>query len=359
MEKRVKALQTYMADEGLQAYLVTSHFNLRYISGFTGTNGHALITQDKAYFMTDFRYRQQALAQCEGFEVVIVGGAANSSSLLRYVETVIEESGLSNIGYEEEHVTVAQFDDIESILAIDLVPASGMIEALRQVKDEDEIALIMRACEIADAAFNYILDKIKPGVREIDIANQLDFHMRSLGASGVSFDTIVASGERSAMPHGVASEKLIAAGDFVTLDFGCYYQGYVSDITRTVSIGEPDPRLAEIYQIVYEANKRVTQLAKAGLTGIEMDAIARDYITANGYGEQFGHSLGHSFGLDIHEAPNASMHNKLPFKAGNVITNEPGIYLEGIGGVRIEDDLLLTETGNYLLTHSPRELIIL
>lgn len=359
MEKRVKALQASMAHEGLQAYLVTSKFNLRYISGFTGTSGRALITQEHAYFMTDFRYRQQATEQCQGFEVVIVGGSASATNPLRYVQSVLEEQGISNLAYEEEHVTVAQFDDIESLLQVDLVPASGLIEALRQVKDEEEIALISRACQIADEAFMFILDKIRPGVSEISIANQLDFYMREQGASGVSFETIVASGLRSAMPHGVATDKLIELGDFVTLDYGCYYKGYVSDITRTVAMGEPNAKLREIYDIVYEANRKVSEQARAGITGTEMDAIARDFIQAHGYGDDFGHSLGHSIGLDIHEAPIASRGNKLPLRAGNVITNEPGIYIDGLGGVRIEDDLYLTETGNQLLTHSPRELIIL
>lgn len=359
MEKRVKALQASMVDESLQAYLVTSQFNLRYISGFTGTAGRALITQNKAYFITDFRYRQQANEQCEGFEVVIVGGSASNTSPLRFVQSVIEEQGIMSIGYEEEYLTVAQFDDFESVLTIDLIPSSGMIEVLRQIKDVDELAIIKRACEIADAAFEYILGEIKPGVTEITIANKLDFFMREQGASGVSFETIVASGYRSSMPHGVASEKLIEDGDFVTLDYGCYYKGYVSDITRTVAVGQPDPKLVEIYNIVLAANRLVTEQAKAGLTGVEMDAIAREHIKSHGYGDYFGHSLGHSIGLDIHETPNASMHNKQALRVGNVITNEPGIYIDNLGGVRIEDDLYLTEDGNEILTHAPRELIIL
>ena len=255
-------------------------------------------------------------------------------------------------------MTVDKFDELEDIVSARLIPASGMIEALRQTKDQEEITTIQRACEIADAAFEHILGFIQVGMTEIQVANELDFFMRSQGASGVSFETIVASGYRSAMPHGVASDKVIEAGDIVTMDYGCYYKGYVSDITRTIAVGEPSSKMKEIYDVVFQANQLVNEQAKAGMTGEEMDAIARDFIASHGYGDDFGHSLGHSIGLDIHESPNASMHNKQPLKEYTVITNEPGIYLEGIGGVRIEDDIILTEDGNKVLTHSPRHLII-
>ncbi|MCZ0717017.1 M24 family metallopeptidase [Aerococcus kribbianus] len=357
MEKRVRALQANMASEGLGAYYVISPFNLRYISGFTGTSGRALITANNAYFITDFRYQEQAKSQCQGFEVIIAGGSAGSSSPFKVIQDIVSQESVSRIGYEEEHITVADFDEIESLIDADFVPASGMIEILRQEKDDQEIALIEKACQIADDAFSYILNHIKVGVSEIQIANALDFYMREQGASGVSFETIVASGQRSAMPHGVASSKKIAQGDLVTLDFGCYYQGYASDMTRTVAVGDIDSRLEEIYQIVLDANQLVTQELKAGMTGKEADAIARDYISQHGFGNQFGHSLGHSFGLDIHETPNLGPNSNHLLKANQIVSNEPGIYIEGLGGVRIEDDLLLTESGNRPLTHSPRHLI--
>ena len=180
-----------------------------------------------------------------------------------------------------------------------------------------------------------------------------------MGASGVSFTTIIASGLRSAMPHGVASEKVVEKGDLITLDYGCYYHGYASDMTRTVAIGEPKAELRKIYDIVYEANRRVNEAARPGLTGKELDAVARDYIKECGYGEQFGHSTGHSVGLEVHEAPMVSFRSEEVFVPGNVITNEPGIYVEGLGGVRIEDDILITEEGGEILTPSPRELLII
>ncbi|UJF14666.1 Xaa-Pro peptidase family protein [Jeotgalibaca sp. MA1X17-3] len=351
---RLSKIQAILKNKELDALLVTSPYNLRYVSNFTGTTGLALITQEQAFFITDFRYTKQAADQAKGFEIV-----RNNGPIFDEVKKIVESKGLIQLGFEDTHVSFRSFDQLETMLDCDLIPSSGIVEELREIKDESEIAIIKKACEIADAGFKYILDYIKPGVSEIEIANKLDFHMRELGATGVSFETIVASGYRSAMPHGVASEKLIEQGDFVTLDFGCYYNGYVSDMTRTVSVGEPLPKLKEIYKIVLEAQLKVLEEAKAGMTGIEVDRIARDVISSYGYGDYFGHSNGHGIGLEIHEGPNTSQKAPKKLVVGNVITNEPGIYLDGIGGVRIEDDLIITATGNEILTHSTKELIIL
>lgn len=351
---RLSKLQAVLIEEELDAILVTSPYNLRYVSNFTGTAGLALVTQEKAFFITDFRYTKQAADQAKGFEVL-----RHVGPIFKEVARLVDELKITTLGFEDAYVSFRSHDELEALVASDLVPASGIIEELREVKDAEEIATIKAACAISDAAFTYILDHIKPGVKEIDIANKLDFFMREKGATGVSFETIVASGYRSAMPHGVASEKVIEQGDFVTLDFGCYYKGYVSDMTRTVSVGEPDPKLKEIYAIVLEAQLRVNAAVKAGMTGIEVDSVARDYITEKGYGENFGHSNGHGIGLEIHEGPNTSQKAPKTLVPNNVITNEPGIYIEGLGGVRIEDDLLITENGNEILTFSPKELIIL
>lgn len=218
---------------------------------------------------------------------------------------------------------------------------------------------LLKRPAIADEGFEHVLKMIRPGMTEIEVANQLDFFMRSLGATGTSFDTIVASGVRSALPHGVASEKMIEQGDLITLDFGCVYQGYVSDITRTFAIGDPGQQLKEIYQIVLEAQLKVIEVAQAGVTGAQLDGVARDFITEAGYGEAFGHSTGHGIGMEIHEGPNISRSNDKPLNVGNIITDEPGIYLAGLGGVRIEDDLVILAEGNRILTRSPKELIIL
>lgn len=354
MMVRVNKLRELMRKNNLSGFLVTSPYNLRYLTNFTGTTGMAIITLDKAFFVTDFRYTEQAAEQAQGFEIV-----QNLGSIYDEVADIVEKEALSNLAFEETSVSFSEYSILEEITPCELIPVAELIEELREVKDDEEIATIEKACSIADAGFKYILTVIKPGMTEIEIANQLDFYMRSQGASGVSFETIVASGLRSAMPHGVASEKIIEKGDLITIDFGCYYQGYVSDMTRTFAIGEPDSKLKEIYQIVLEAQLKVLDEARPGLTGIQLDAIARDHIASFGYGEAFGHSTGHGIGLEIHEGPNVSFRADKQFVAGNVITDEPGIYLPGLGGVRIEDDLLITKEGNRVLTHSPKELIIL
>ncbi|MFK4566409.1 M24 family metallopeptidase [Enterococcus sp. UD-01] len=354
MMMRVNKLREQMKKNNLSGFLITSPYNLRYLTNFTGTTGLAVITLEKAFFITDFRYTEQAAAQAQGFEII-----KNEGPIFDEVVALAEKEQLENLAFEETYVSFAEYSLLEEITPCDLIPVAGMIEELREIKDEEEIAIIEKACSIADAAFKNILTLIKPGMTEIEIANQMDFYMRSLGASGVSFDTIVASGVRSAMPHGVASEKIIEKGDLITLDFGCYYQGYVSDMTRTFAIGEPESKLKEIYQIVLEAQLKVIDAAKPGMTGIQLDKIARDHISSYGYGTAFGHSTGHGIGLEIHEGPNVSFRADKQFVPGNVITDEPGIYLPGLGGVRIEDDLLITAEGNRVLTHSPKELIIL
>ena len=352
---RVEKLRAAMKAENLEAFLVTSPYNLRYLTNFTGSAGLAVITLTNAYFITDFRYTEQAAEQAQGFEII-----KHRGSIFAEVAAICQKEELATLAFEENHITFAEYEALEDVVVESgLVPISGMIETLREVKDAQEITLIQKACEIADQGFAYIIELIKPGMSEIEVANQLDFYMRSLGATSVSFDTIVASGVRSAMPHGVASSKIIEQGDMITLDFGCYYEGYVSDMTRTFAIGDPGEKLREIHQIVLDAQLKVNAVAKPGMTGIELDAVARDYIASHGYGEAFGHSTGHGIGLEVHEGPNVSFRAEKAFVEGNIITNEPGIYLPGIGGVRIEDDLLITATGNKVLTHSPKELIIL
>ena len=352
---RVDKLRVAMEKEGVAGFLITSPYNLRYLTNFTGTTGLAVITLDKAFFVTDFRYTEQAAVQAKGYEIV-----QNTGPIFEEVAKICQQEELASLAFEESFVSFADYALLEDLIEeTPLVPISGMIEALREVKDENELVLIKKACQIADQGFAYILNQIKPGMTEIEVANQLDFYMRSLGATGVSFDTIVASGVRSAMPHGVASQKVIEKGDMITLDFGCYYEGYVSDMTRTFAIGDPGEKLKEIHQIVLDAQLKVIEAAKPGMSGIELDAVARDYIASFGYGEAFGHSTGHGIGLEIHEGPNVSFKAPKIFVPGNVITDEPGIYLPGIGGVRIEDDLLITSSGNEVLTHSSKELIIL
>lgn len=351
---RVAKIQDKLASAQIDALLITSSYNLRYASGFTGTTGLAVITKDKAFFVTDFRYTEQASEQAKGFEVI-----QNTGPIYDEVFEIVKNEGVKTIGFEKDHVTFLVYETLKSTLNCELKPISGLVEGLREVKDDQEVELIEKAIKITEEAFEHILNYIKPGQTEIEVANELDFFMRQKGASGVSFDTIVASGVRSAMPHGVASEKIIEQGDMITIDFGCYYKGYVSDMTRTFSIGDPGAELKKIHQIVLDANLKVTEAAKAGVTGAELDAIARDYIVEKGYGEAFGHSTGHGIGLEVHEGPGINYRNEKALVEGNVITNEPGIYLPGIGGVRIEDDLFITKDGNKNLMSCSKKLIML
>lgn len=352
--ERVKNVQNKLAEHKIDALLVTNMYNVRYLANFTGTTGLIIITQDKAYFVTDFRYTEQAAEQAQGYEIV-----KNTGPIYNEVSEIVKKDNIETLGFEAENITYSTYKKINELFECELVPTSGIVEKLRQVKSEDEIATIQKAVDIAEKGYDYILGFVKPGKTEIEVANELDFYMRKLGAVGVSFDTIVASGVRSAMPHGVATDKVIEEGDMVTIDFGCYYNGYASDMTRTFAVGDPGEELREIYAIVQEANRRVTEAAKAGMTGAELDAVARDYISENGYGDEFGHTTGHGLGLEVHEGPAVSYRNEKELVENNVITNEPGIYVAGLGGVRIEDDLIVKEDGVVNLNSSSKELIII
>ena len=352
--QRVKKLQEKLTKYNIDGLLVTNMFNVRYLANFTGSTGLVVITKENAYFVTDFRYTEQAAAEAKGFEII-----KNEGSIFEEVAKIVKTNEIEKLGFEQENVTYATFNQINDLIPCELVPVTGLVEKLREVKTDDEIALIKEAINITEKAYDYILGFVKPGVTEIEVANELDFYMRKEGAQSVSFDTIVASGLRSAMPHGVASDKVIEEGDMVTIDFGCYYNGYVSDMTRTFAVGDPGEELKEIYEIVYQANKKVNESAKAGMTGAELDAIARDYIAEHGYGPQFGHTLGHGIGLEVHEGPSLSFRNEDKLVVNNIVTNEPGIYVPGLGGVRIEDDLVIKENGVEVLMTTPKELIIL
>lgn len=352
--QRVKNVQDKLSKYNIDALLVTNMFNVRYLANFTGTTGLVVITKDEAYFVTDFRYTEQAAEEAKGFTIV-----KNEGPIFEEVAKIVQEDKIENLGFEQENITYAVYNQINDIIPCELVPMTGLVEKLREVKTEDEINIIKEAINITEKAYDYILGFVKPGKTEIEVANELDFYMRNEGATSVSFDTIVASGVRSAMPHGVASDKVIEEGDMVTIDFGCYYKGYVSDMTRTFAVGDPGEQMKEIYEIVYQANKKVNEVAKAGMTGAELDAIARDYIAEKGYGPQFGHTLGHGIGLEVHEGPSLSFRNEDKLVVNNIVTNEPGIYVPGLGGVRIEDDLVIKEDGAEILMTTPKELIIL
>jgi Xaa-Pro aminopeptidase len=262
------------------------------------------------------------------------------------------------LGFEDDKMNVSVYNNYKETLAnTEMVPLKGLMLELRAVKDELELEIIRQAAKIADEGFNHIVNFIKPGMKENEVALELEFFMRKKGATGASFDFIVASGTRSSMPHGVASDKVIEIGDFVTIDFGCVYKGYCSDMTRTIVMGKATDKQKEIYNIVLEAQLKVIEEAKANMSGIELDNIARQYIIDKGYGDKFGHGLGHGIGLDVHELPNVNVLGKNILKPNMVISDEPGIYIEDFGGVRIEDLLIITEDGCEVINSSPKELI--
>jgi Xaa-Pro aminopeptidase len=351
---KLEKLRESFSGFGIDGLLVTNSYNRRYITNFTGTAGVALISEQKAVFITDFRYVEQASEQVKEFEIV-----QHSGPIIEEVAKQAEKMGIKKLGFEQDDLSYATFTAYDKEVQAELVPVSGVIEKLRLIKTDSEIKILKEAAEIADAAFTHILDVIRPGITEIEVSTELEFFMRKQGATSSSFDTIVASGYRSALPHGVASDKVIEKGDFVTLDFGAYYKGYCSDITRTVAVGNPSDELKNIYDVVLEAQLRGMAGIKAGITGIEADALTRDYITEKGYGEYFGHSTGHGLGMEVHEQPSLSFRSDNVLEPGMIVTCEPGIYIAGLGGVRIEDDVVVKKDGNESLTFSKKELIIL
>lgn len=337
--------------------LITNKYNLRYFTGFTGTTGIALATENNKYFFTDFRYIQQANTQVvsNGFEVVKI-----ERNALDKVNEYIEKENIKKLGIEDKDVTIEYLNSLkEKFSEVEFINLEDELIKLRRVKSEEEIENIKGAIKRSDIAFSEIQSKIKEGMKESEVAAELEYIMRKNGATDKSFETIVASGYRSAMPHGVASDKKINRNEFVKMDFGCYYNGYVSDMTRTIFFGdEPTDKHKEIYYTVLEAQKLAISKVKAGMKASELDKIARDYITEKGYGENFGHGLGHGIGLEIHEAPSVSPKGDIVLEENMLITIEPGIYVEGFGGVRIEDDVVVKKDGCEVLNKSFKDELI-
>ncbi|KPC77749.1 Xaa-Pro dipeptidase [Thermoactinomyces vulgaris] len=354
LEKRLSKLRQKLQERGIEALLISHPVNRRYLTGFTGSAGVVLITATEQLLLTDFRYVIQAQEQAPQMTLV------QHQGIYHTVGEQCRKLGIKALSFEQDHLTFAEFLQLkEAVGDIKLQPTSGIVKELRMVKDADELAVMREAARIADQAFSKILSDIKPGVRENEISFKLEFYMRELGATSSSFDMIVASGKRSALPHGVASDKVLELGDLVTLDFGAFYQGYASDITRTVMLGRPSEKQKEIYDIVLEACNRTIAALRPGMTGKEADAVARDYISAHGYGDFFGHSTGHGLGMEVHELPMLSSRGDMVLQPNMVVTVEPGIYLPEVGGVRIEDDVVITETGCEALNQSSKEWIVI
>lgn len=353
-EKRLAALRRRMAERRLDAFVVESWPNRAYLSGFTGTFGILVITGEESLLLTDSRYAEQARAQAPAFTVAPVG----SDALAALAETLARRRP-QQTGFESRSVTVARWREWGERLSgiTTLVATEGLVEELRLIKDEEEIALLRRAAALADAGFDFLLDFLRPGRTEREVGLELEFFLRRRGASAAGFDFIVASGPRGSMPHGVASDRTLRSGELVTIDYGCFFGGYTSDITRTVAVGEVPERWRAIYEVVRQAQETGVAAVRPGRTGGEVDAEARTVIAEAGFGEAFGHGLGHGVGREIHEAPRLRQGGTEVLRPGMVVTVEPGIYLPGEGGIRIEDMVLVTEQGGERLTHARRDLV--
>lgn len=344
-----------LKEQELDALVISDGYNMRYISGFAGATGYLYLTKRRHILLTDSRYTTQAKEEAAAFDVREIASGAEYGQM---IGQLIKEDKAQRVGFEDLHMIYADFCELkEHASGAEWVRLGGTVNALRSVKEEWELQRIAKAEQIGDLAFEKILGELKPGVTELSIAAKLDYYMRELGAQGNSFDTIVASGTNSAMPHAVPTEKKLEKGDFVTMDFGCCYQGYCSDMTRTVMIGKADAKQKELYHIVLEAQLAALAELRAGKTGAEVDAVARQIIEKAGYGSYFGHGLGHSVGLFIHEEPRLSPKCREILQSNVPITVEPGIYLPGLYGVRIEDLVVITEDGCKNLASSPKELL--
>jgi Xaa-Pro aminopeptidase len=347
------SLRQVISDNNLDGFMVTKTVNCQYLAGFTGSNAILIITEADNCLITDFRYIEQAEKETQGFRIVKPIGQIEDA-----LADLVSRLGIKRLGYEENNLTCRQFSVFkEKIPNTEFVPYLDAIEKIRQVKDSTEIQTLKEAAALTDMAFNYILEIIRPGIKEAEIALEIEYFMRKRGAQKAAFDTIVASGYRGALPHGIASDKKISDGELVVLDFGAVVCGYHSDMTRTIMAGEADIQHRKVYDIVLKAQEKAMAAIRPGVRCSDIDLIARDIITANGYGANFGHGLGHSVGLEIHEKPSFSPKDETILEPGMIITVEPGIYLSDWGGVRIEDLILVTETGCELLSHSPKNLV--
>lgn len=348
---RVQRLNEKLEAAGLGAALVTGKENIRYLSGFTSDEAVVLVTGKERLLFTDFRYFIQAREQSPDFTLVEI----TFQNLHAKIEEALARNNVKKCAFEENKVSVAEFGAYEKMPVV-FVPFAKEITALRLIKSAEEIAFLQKAQTMADAAYAELLNRVHSGMTELEVVAELNYVCAKQGSEGPSFDPIVGSGPNGAMCHAVPSSRRLQKGDLVVVDFGCMYNGYHSDMTRTFGVGSVSDELRKIYDITLEAQTRALDALKAGITGRELDAVARDYISAMGYGDCFGHGLGHGFGLEIHEAPRASTAGADVLLPGMTVTVEPGIYLEGKGGVRIEDCCVVTEEGKINLVCSPKEL---
>ena len=349
MSRRIARLRALMRREKLDGFLAVNLPNIRYLCGYTGSNGLMLITRRDAWFYTDFRYKEQIRTEVKGCRRRVLVRDLVSHPPPEW------QRPLGRLGVEENHVTLSRFAQFrQRFRKARLVRTKDLTLELRRTKETVEVETIAAAQNITDRVFRDVLKMVKPGVRERDLALEVEFQFRRHG--DVAFDSIVASGPNAAKPHAGSSDRRLRMGDALTFDIGCRLRGYCSDMTRTVFVGKAPAELRRVYEIVYDAQRRALDTIRPGISAKAADAAARDYINENGYGRQFGHSLGHGVGIEVHELPTLAATSKETLAPGDVVTVEPGIYLPGVGGVRIEDMVHVTRTGYTDLTRSPKRL---
>ena len=341
---RFDAVAGKLEEFGLDAILLTGAANRFYATGFASDSegGVALVTKCGNFFFTDSRYIEAAEAKIDN---VAIGCIDREKSYIDWINEALALTEAKIVGFEEDRMTVSDFRNYEKGLQCELRPAAALMRELRSQKDAQELEHMVKAQQIAESAFIQLLSEIQPGMTEKELAARLQYLAISRGAEKMSFDTIVASGPNGSMPHAVPTDREVQEGEFITFDFGCIYEGYCSDMTRTIAIGQVTEEMQKVYDTVKDAQAAAIAAAKAGITGHDLDKIARDIITQAGYGEYFGHSLGHSLGIEIHEPPFVAPANDQPLPAGDTHSVEPGIYIPGRFGVRIEDVVYLKEDG--------------
>lgn len=352
---RLEKLRTHMRAQGIESLWITQAENRRYLSNFTGSNAWLWVTQREAFIITDSRFWEQAKLEAPGFTLVQATPRIEQAMLKALQKLIAEQGWTGPIAFEAEHLSFAEYQRVKEALKGNLLqPVDSLIEELRAVKDPEELAIIRKAALIATEALRLVQPKFQTGITEKALAREIKYHMDAMGGEKEAFDLIIGAGAHGALPHWMTAESPIHPGELVVIDIGCVVQGYHSDLTRTLWLGELPDKAKEIYAVVKEAQSRALAAVKPGITCGALDAVARDYIIAKGYGEYFGHNLGHGVGLAIHEAPTLKATIDKPLQANMAVTIEPGIYLPGFGGVRIEDLVIVTETGCEILTDFPK-----
>lgn len=351
--KGVNRLQNELKKKKIGAIYVSNPSNIRFLSGFTDEHdGRLLVTKSKKYLLTDFRLLGQAKSQAKGFTIVDI-----TKGYKEAMAKLIKAGKIKSMAYEADHMTMSGLKRLNKMTrGVRLVSTEGLIEALRMVKDAGELKSLKAACALTTRAFGFLKKTIRAGMTEQELAWGLECYLRERGSEGLSFPSICASGANSANPHHLNTKRKFRKGDTLILDFGAVIGGMHADMTRTVFLGQPKPKMKEVYETVLKAQKKAIEKIRPGISGVELDTYARDYIKEAGYGKYFGHGTGHGIGLDVHELPRVNHKYKKPIPKGSCITIEPGIYIAGLGGVRIEDDFLVTNKGREALTKAPKNL---